>query len=53
MKNLIVALVALALAVSVAAPAFATSPRDKADKAACEKAGKEWDDGTKTCSERY
>ncbi len=53
MKKLIFALVALGLAVSFAAPTFAASPKNKADRAACEKAGKQWDYTTKTCSERY
>lgn len=47
MKKIILVLVALGLAVSVAPAAYAGSPKTKA---ACEKAKMKWDDTAKTCS---
>ncbi len=47
MKKLVMVLVALGLAFSVAPAAYAAAPKTKA---ACEKAKMKWDDTAKTCS---
>jgi ABC-type proline/glycine betaine transport system substrate-binding protein len=47
-KTFVALVVALGLAASVTAPAFAAeTPKDKAS---CEKAKMKWDDATKKCS---
>ena len=47
MKSLVSIVIALGLA--FAAPAFAVAGPSTTTKAACEAAGKHWDDKTKTC----
>lgn len=45
-----VSMVALALAIAVAGPAFAQDAAAPTDKASCDKAGGTWDDAAKKCN---
>jgi hypothetical protein len=51
MKTL-VSMLALALALAFAGPAFAGDVTKAANKADCDKAGGTWDDAVKKCSEK-
>ena len=44
--------VAIALALAVTGPAFAGDVSKATDKASCDKAGGNWDDTAKKCSEK-